>query len=83
MSYGIDAYEVVCQVHLDIDICSGVMSVMIYFMSSVFGCVPAEASRLSRCSRGLSCTSERFSAVRLLLPREFAKYAVSGDNTRR
>lgn len=77
-SYGIYIYKVLRQVHPDTGISSKAMSIMNSFVNDIFERVAAEASRLAHYNKRSTITSREIqTAVRLLLPGELAKHAVS------
>nr|P02291.2 RecName: Full=Histone H2B.2, sperm [Parechinus angulosus] len=77
-SYGIYIYKVLKQVHPDTGISSRAMSVMNSFVNDVFERIAGEASRLTSANRRSTVSSREIqTAVRLLLPGELAKHAVS------
>ena len=77
-SYGIYIYKVLKQVHPDTGISSKAMSIMNSFVNDIFERIAAEASRLSHYNKRSTITSREIqTAVRLLLPGELAKHAVS------
>ncbi|XP_041458783.1 histone H2B.1, sperm [Lytechinus pictus] len=77
-SYGIYIYKVLKQVHPDTGISRSAMSIMNSFVNDVFERVASEASRLTTYSRKSTVSSREVqTAVRLLLPGELAKHAVS------
>ncbi|XP_071481101.1 histone H2B.1, sperm [Diadema setosum] len=77
-SYGIYIYKVLKQVHPDTGISSRAMSIMNSFVNDVFERLAAEASRLAMYNRRSTLSSREVqTAVRLLLPGELAKHAVS------
>ena len=77
-SYATFIYKVLKQVHPDIGISSKAMSVMDSFSNDVFQKLAAEASMLARHNKRISITSRDFqTAVRLILPGELSKHAVS------
>nr|XP_025843776.1 late histone H2B.L4-like [Vulpes vulpes] len=68
------------QVHPDIGISSKAMSIMNSFVNDVFERLAGEAARLAQYSGRTTLTSREVqTAVRLLLPGELAKHAVSED----
>ena len=77
-SYSIYIYKVLKQVHPDTGISSKAMSIMNSFVNDIFERIANESSRLSN-HNGRSTISSREiqTAVRLLLPGELAKHAVS------
>merc|ERR1712018_601375 len=77
-SYAIYIYKVLKQVHPDTGISSKAMSIMNSFVNDKFESIAAEASRLSHYNKRSTITSREIqTAVRLLLPGELAKHAVS------
>ena len=77
-SYSIYIYKVMKQVHPDTGISSKAMSIMNSFVSDIFERIAAEASRLAHYNKKSTITSREIqTAVRLLLPGELAKHAVS------
>ncbi|XP_041484422.1 histone H2B.2, sperm [Lytechinus pictus] len=77
-SYGSYIYRVLKQVHPDTGISSRGMSVMNSFVNDVFERIAGEASRLCQANRRRTISSREIqTAVRLLLPGELAKHAVS------
>lgn len=77
-SYAIYIYKVLKQVHPDTGISSKAMSIMNSFVNDIFERIAAEASRLAHYNRRSTLTSREIqTAVRLLLPGELAKHAVS------
>lgn len=68
----------VLQVHPDTGISSRAMSIMNSFVNDVFERIATEASRLTQYNKRSTITSREVqTAVRLLLPGELAKHAVS------
>ena len=77
-SYGIYIYKVLKQVRPDTGISSRAMSIMNSFVNDIFERIAAEASRLAHYNKRSTITSREIqTAVRLLLPGELAKHAVS------
>ncbi|TWW64405.1 histone H2B 1/2-like [Takifugu rubripes] len=77
-SYAIYVYKVLKQVHPDTGISSKAMSVMNSFVNDIFERIASEASRLAQYNKRSTITSREIqTAVRLLLPGELAKHAVS------
>ena len=77
-SYSIYIYKVLKQVHPDTGISSKAMSIMNSFVNDIFERIAAEASRLAHYNKRTTITSREIqTAVRLLLPGELAKHAVS------
>ncbi|GBP89481.1 Histone H2B [Eumeta japonica] len=70
--------EVLKQVHPDTGISSKAMSIMNSFVNDIFERIAAEASRLAHYNKRSTITSREVqTSVRLLLPGELAKHAVS------
>ncbi len=66
------------QVHPDTGISSKAMSIMNSFINDIFEKTATEASRLARYNKKPTITSREIqTAVRLILPGELAKHAVS------
>ena len=77
-TYSIYIYKVMKQVHPDTGISSKAMSIMNSFVQDVFERIAGEASRLAHYNKKSTITSREIqTAVRLLLPGELAKHAVS------
>ncbi|VDQ13174.1 unnamed protein product [Trichobilharzia regenti] len=77
-SYAIYIYKVLRQVHPDTGISSKAMSIMNSFVNDIFDRIAAEANRLSHYNKKSTISSREVqTAVRLLLPGELAKHAVS------
>ena len=77
-SYSIYIYKVLKQVHPDTGISSKGMSIMNSFVNDVFERIAGEASRLAHYNKRKTISSREVqTAVRLLLPGELAKHAVS------
>ena len=77
-SFAIYIYKVLRQVHSDIGVSSKAMSIMNSFVFDIFERIAAEASRLAQYNKRSTITSREIqTAVRLLLPGELAKHAVS------
>lgn len=77
-SYAIYIYKVLRQVHPDTGISSKAMSIMNSFVNDIFERIAAESSRLSLYNKKSTISSREIqTAVRLLLPGELAKHAVS------
>ena len=77
-SYAIYIYKVLKQVHPDTGISSKAMSIMNSFVNDIFERIAAEASRLAHYNKRSTITSREIqTSVRLLLPGELAKHAVS------
>ena len=77
-SYSIYVYKVMKQVHPDTGISSKAMNIMNSFVTDIFERIAGEASRLAHYNKRSTITSREIqTAVRLLLPGELAKHAVS------
>lgn len=77
-SYAVYIYKVLKQVHPDTGISSKAMSIMNSFVNDIFERIAAEASRLAHYNKRATISSREVqTAVRLLLPGELAKHAVS------
>ncbi|XP_055330047.1 histone H2B [Paramacrobiotus metropolitanus] len=77
-SYSVYIYKVLKQVHPDTGVSSKAMAIMNSFVNDIFERIAAEASRLSHYNKKSTITSREIqTAVRLLLPGELAKHAVS------
>lgn len=77
-SYAVYIYKVLKQVHPDTGVSSKAMSIMNSFVNDIFDRIAAEASRLAHYNKRSTITSREVqTAVRLLLPGELAKHAVS------
>ena len=77
-SYAIYIFKVLKQVHPDTGISAKAMSIMNSFVNDLFERIAAEASRLAHYNKRSTITSREIqTAVRLLLPGELAKHAVS------
>ncbi|CAI6012876.1 unnamed protein product [Closterium sp. NIES-65] len=77
-TYKIYIYKVLKQVHPDTGISSKAMSIMNSFINDIFEKLATEASKLARYNKKPTITSREIqTAVRLTLPGELAKHAVS------
>ena len=77
-SYKVYLYKVLKQVHPDTGVSSKAMSILNSLMNDMFDKIATEAARLSRYSKKPTITSREIqTAVRLVLPGELAKHAVS------
>ena len=77
-SYGTYIYKVLKQVHPDTGISSKAMLIMNSFVNDIFERIASEASLLAQYNKRSTITSREVqTAVRLLLPGELAKHAVS------
>ena len=72
------AAQVLKQVHPDTGISSKAMSIMNSFINDIFEKIATESAKLSRYNKKPTVTSREIqTAVRLVLPGELAKHAVS------
>ena len=77
-SYGTFIYRVLKQVHPDVGVSSKAMSIMNSFVNDIFERIAGEASRLTHQNKKNTMSSREIqTSVRLLLPGELAKHAVS------
>ena len=77
-TYSTYIYKVLKQVHPDTGISRKAMSIMNSFINDIFERIASEAGRLSRYSGRQTLSSREIqTAVRLILPGELAKHAVS------
>jgi len=77
-SYSSYIYKVLKQVHPDTGISKRGMGIMNSFINDVFERIATEASRLARYSKKSTLSSREIqTAIRLVLPGELAKHAVS------
>ncbi|KAG6491734.1 hypothetical protein ZIOFF_046672 [Zingiber officinale] len=77
-TYKIYIFKVLKQVHPDIGISSKAMSIMNSFINDIFEKLAQESSRLARYNKKPTVTSREIqTSVRLVLPGELAKHAVS------
>ncbi|EHH50253.1 hypothetical protein EGM_01057 [Macaca fascicularis] len=77
-SYSVYVYKVLKQVPPDTGISSKAMGIMNSFVNDIFERIAGEASRLAHYNKRSTITSREIqTAVRLLLPGELAKHAVS------
>ena len=77
-SYAVYIYKVLKQVHPDVGVSSKAMSTMNSFVNDLFERVAGEASKLAAMNRRSTITSREIqTSVRLILPGELAKHAVS------
>ena len=78
VSYGLFIYRVLKQVHPDTGISSKAMGIMNSFVNDIFERIACEASRLAKYAKKNTIQSREIqTAVRLLLPGELAKHAIS------
>lgn len=77
-TYSSYIYKVLKQVHPDTGMSSKAMGIMNSFVNDIFERIAAEASRLAHYNKRATISSREIqTAVRLLLPGELAKHAVS------
>ena len=77
-SYNIYIYRVLKQVHPDTGVSKRAMSVLNSFVSDTFGRIAGEAGRLCKYNKKATLSSREIqTSVRLILPGELAKHAVS------
>eukprot|EP00250_Pteridium_aquilinum_P008558 c18034_g1_i1 orf=86-532(+) len=77
-TYKIYIFKVLKQVHPDTGISSKAMGIMNSFINDIFEKLAQEAARLARYNKKPTITSREIqTAVRLILPGELAKHAVS------
>ena len=77
-SYSIYIYKVLKQVHPNIGISGKAMNIMNSFVNDAFERIAGEASRLSAHNKKSTISSREVqTSVRLILPGELAKHAVS------
>ncbi|XP_066289747.1 uncharacterized protein [Branchiostoma lanceolatum] len=77
-TFGVYIYKVLKQVHPDTGVSSKAMGIMNSFVNDIFERIAAEASRLANYNKRSTISSREIqTAVRLLLPGELAKHAVS------
>ncbi|KMT13524.1 hypothetical protein BVRB_4g083040 [Beta vulgaris subsp. vulgaris] len=77
-TYKIYIFKVLKQVHPDIGVSSKAMSIMNSFINDIFEKLAQESARLARYNKKPTITSREIqTAVRLVLPGELAKHAVS------
>ena len=77
-SFAIYIYKVLKQVHPDTGMSKKGMSIMNSFINDIFGKIATEAGKLVTYNRKATISSREIqTAVRLVLPGELAKHAVS------
>ena len=77
-SFSMYIYKVLKQVHPDTGVSKKAMSIMNSFVNDIFGRVAGEAGKLVSYSSSKTLTSREIqTAIRLILPGELAKHAVS------
>ena len=77
-SYSSYIYKVLKQVHPDTGVSKKAMSIMNSFVNDIFDRISGEAGKLVSYSKSKTLTSREIqTAIRLILPGELAKHAVS------
>ena len=77
-TYNIYIYKVLKQVHPDTGISGKAMNIMNSFVNDIFERIASEASKLTSYNKKSTLSSREIqTAVRLILPGELAKHAVS------
>ena len=77
-TYSLYIYKVLKQVHPDTGISGKAMSIMNSFVNDIFERIANEASKLANYSKKSTLSSREIqTAIRLILPGELAKHAVS------
>ena len=77
-SYGIYIFKVLKQVHPDVGISGKAMNIMNSFVNDAFERIASEASKLATHNKRSTISSREVqTSVRLILPGELAKHAVS------
>jgi histone H2B len=77
-TFSIYVYKVLKQVHPETGISTRAMSIMNSFVNDIFERIALEASRLAQLNKKSTITAREIqTAVRLLLPGELARHAVS------
>ena len=77
-SYNIYIYRVLKQVHPDTGVSKRAMSILNSFVSDTFGRIASEAGQLCKYNKKATMSAREVqTAVRLVLPGELAKHAVS------
>ena len=77
-TYNSYIYKVLKQVHPDVGISNKAISILNSFVNDIFGRIAGEASKLAAYNKKSTISSREIqTAVRLLLPGELAKHAVS------
>ena len=77
-SYGSYIYKVLKQVHPDVGVSTKAMKIMNSFVNDAFERIAGEASRLAALNKRSTISSREIqTSVRLILPGELAKHAVS------
>jgi histone H2B len=76
--YSMYIYKILKQIHPDCEVSSKAMSIMNSFINSIFERLMTEASQLASANGSSTISSREIqAAVRLLLPDELAKHAIS------
>ena len=77
-TYSSYIYKVLKQTHPDTGICQKAMSIMNSFVNDIFERIASEASKLAAYNKKSTISAREIqTAVRLILPGELAKHAVS------
>ena len=77
-SFSMYIYKVLKQVHPDTGVSKKAMSIMNSFVNDIFERIAGEAAKLAKYNKKATISSREIqTAVRLLLPGELAKHAVS------
>ncbi|CAH7672767.1 histone-fold-containing protein [Phakopsora pachyrhizi] len=77
-TYGIYVYKVLKQVHPDTGISNKSMLIMNSFVNDIFDRISSEASKLAKLNQRSTISSREIqTAVRLVLPGELSKHAIS------
>ncbi|KAI6200327.1 Histone H2B type 1-A [Aphelenchoides besseyi] len=77
-SFSIYIYRVLKQVHTDTGITTKAMAIMNSFVTDIFERLATESAMLNKHTKGSTISSRHIqSAIRLILPGELAKHAVS------
>uniref|UniRef100_A0A914P2W8 Histone H2B n=1 Tax=Panagrolaimus davidi TaxID=227884 RepID=A0A914P2W8_9BILA len=77
-SFSIYIYRVLKQVHPDTGMSSKAMSILNSFVNDIFERIAAESSRLTHYSKRSTISSREIqTAIRLILPGELSKHAIS------
>ena len=77
-SFSMYIYKVLKQVHPDTGVSKKAMSIMNSFVNDIFDRISGEAGKLVSYSKSKTLTSREIqTAIRLILPGELAKHAVS------
>ncbi len=77
-SYSTYIYKVLKQVHPEVGVSNKAMSIMNSFVNDIFERIAGEASKLAKYNKKSTISSREIqTSVRLILPGELAKHAVS------